>query len=219
MRPGRCGLAMRKDSVPLLGAVARADDVAGDLRRGFLDRPSGVGTVRRAPGAGTTNGRAPAATRAPRSWRGGQGCLGPSPVSRRDHRATSLRTAEAALRRRCGPATLAPERGRSSEVERQLPKLNVVGSIPIARSIPQVLQLELIFCGRRAWPKTRPSAASSVGSGRGHPKGALEAMRANQRGSAWRYARRRPPRDQDERPRDARRFRCPGWSHKEEGAS
>ncbi len=26
-------------------------------------------------------------------------------------------------------------RGRSSEVERQLPKLNVVGSIPIARSI------------------------------------------------------------------------------------
>jgi hypothetical protein len=27
------------------------------------------------------------------------------------------------------------ERGRSSEVERQLPKLNVVGSIPIARSI------------------------------------------------------------------------------------
>jgi hypothetical protein len=27
------------------------------------------------------------------------------------------------------------ERGRSSVVERQLPKLNVVGSIPIARSI------------------------------------------------------------------------------------
>ena len=26
------------------------------------------------------------------------------------------------------------DRGRSSEVERQLPKLNVVGSIPIARS-------------------------------------------------------------------------------------
>ena len=28
------------------------------------------------------------------------------------------------------------ERGRSSVVERQLPKLNVVGSIPIARSNP-----------------------------------------------------------------------------------
>ena len=41
---------------------------------------------------------------------------------------------ESALRRRRGPARLTRECGRSSEVERQLPKLNVVGSIPIARS-------------------------------------------------------------------------------------
>ena len=36
------------------------------------------------------------------------------------------------------PALHKGARGRSSEVERQLPKLNVVGSIPIARSnLPQ----------------------------------------------------------------------------------
>jgi hypothetical protein len=41
------------------------------------------------------------------------------------------------LRRRAGAPNFraTPKRGRSSVVERQLPKLNVVGSIPIARSI------------------------------------------------------------------------------------
>ena len=35
-------------------------------------------------------------------------------------------------------AQIRTQRGRSSEVERQLPKLNVVGSIPIARSRPLI---------------------------------------------------------------------------------
>lgn len=51
------------------------------------------------------------------------------------------------------------ERGRSSEVERQLPKLNVVGSIPIARSNnPLGKQGFLVSCHRFAAGETREKA-------------------------------------------------------------
>jgi hypothetical protein len=54
--------------------------------------------------------------------------------------------------------------GRSSVVERQLPKLNVVGSIPIARSIARIVGLE----GEMAKPCDSIAPSVTTGS-RSHP--------------------------------------------------
>jgi len=100
---------------------------------GPSDQHDVVGAVDETDGAGLSphahaEGRARSQTSTPRpTW---QDCTSPrrSPTVRGSPTASEIRCASPANRR------IGQVRGCSSEVERQLPKLNVVGSIPIARS-------------------------------------------------------------------------------------
>jgi hypothetical protein len=73
--------------------------------------------------------------------------------------------------RRLGPRAQASRRGRSSVVERQLPKLNVVGSIPIARSNFLACRSDLYrslpvrplaYCELPRYPNVRDRAIAST---------------------------------------------------------